>query len=402
MLTPALENILIERLAHGLPRSPFQLNTLQEADAEILVIPGSAGVRLAVTTDTIAEEIQTGLYTDPWLIGWMAVTANLSDLAAVGAMPLGILMAETISESCPPEFLRRLQEGIGDACRTHGTMVLGGDTNRGETMSLTGCALGVLDDGRVMTRRGCSPGDILFTSGPIGCGNGFAFARLCGRRVACPVYRPLARLREGRMVRRFASACMDSSDGLLATLDQLLRINGRGFGIVPGWEEALDNASRELLQQFDVPEWFLLAGPHGEFELVFTIPPKQEAAFLDDALRQGWTPIRLGLVLPEPELRLAVDGQEYNLDTGEIRNLTASVRKSPLNFLEALRAIDARHRENGNPNRSQSCDSNGRGIPRPPGVPEGGCHEARERVSGWREFRTAPDHASRTNHAASG
>jgi thiamine-monophosphate kinase len=383
MLTPALENILIERLARGLPRAPFQLNALHEADAEIVVLPESGGVRLAVTADTIAEEIQTGLYTDPWLIGWMAVTANLSDLAAVGAMPLGILLAETISESCPPEFLQCLQKGIGDACRTHATPVLGGDTNLGETMSLTGCALGFLEDGHVITRRGCAPGDILFASGPLGCGNGFAFARLCDRRVRCPAYRPVARLREGRTVRRFASACMDSSDGLLATLDQLLRINGAGFRLASGWEEALDVPSRGLLQQVGLPDWFLLAGPHGEFELLFTIPPKQETGFLDEAFCQGWTPKRLGRVLPDPEIRLTVQGSEYNLDTGAIRNLAASSRKSPFAFVEALRAIDARQRGN-------------------PGLPEGGCHEARKRVSGWREFRAAPDHAPGTDHAVSG
>jgi len=371
MLTPALENPLIERLAHGLPRSPFQLNALHEADAEILVLPGSGGVRLAVTTDTIAEEIQTGLYADPWLIGWMAVTANLSDLAAVGATPVGILIAETIPETCPQEFLRRLQEGIGDACRVHATPVLGGDTNLGDTLSLTGCALGLLDEGGVITRRGCAPGDILFASGPIGCGNGFAFARLCGRSVACPPYRPVARLREGRTIRRFASACMDSSDGLLATLDQLLRINGTGFRLAPGWEEALDTASRGLLQQFGVPEWFLLAGPHGEFELLFTIPPKHEEGFLDDAVRQGWAPTRLGRVLSDPDIRLTVQGHEYNLDTGAIRNLASSVRTSCPDYLEALRTIDARQRGNGSMNWSEVRPSDGPTNPAAAGVPGG-------------------------------
>ena len=49
---------------------------------------------LAITTDSIVEEIRLGLYDDPYLIGWMIVMVNLSDLAAVGADPLGILISE--------------------------------------------------------------------------------------------------------------------------------------------------------------------------------------------------------------------------------------------------------------------------------------------------------------------
>ena len=343
MLNAIAENSLIDRLVRGLPRSPFQLNRVHQADAEILLLPGTSGMRLAVTTDTLAEEIRMGLYTEPGLIGWMTVMASMSDLAAVGASPLGILIAETIPQTCPESFLRGVQEGIGDACRACATAVLGGDTNVGEPMSLTGCAVGMLDRGEALTRVGCAPGEVLYVSGRLGSGNAYAFATLTGRNGRRPSYRPKARLAEGQMLGGFASACMDTSDGVLATLDQLMRLNGVGFVLEQErWQAALDPASRCLLQDCDLPEWFLLAGPHGEFELLFTLPPGREGAFLAEANGHGWHPLRLGRTIAVPEIRLAVGDSERRLDTGGIRNLASPTPGAMASYLTALREIGER------------------------------------------------------------
>lgn len=78
------EVALLERLAGGFARSHLQCNQRHESDAELIRLPGSRSV-LALTTDAISEEIESGLYADPYLIGWMTVMVNASDLAAVGA-----------------------------------------------------------------------------------------------------------------------------------------------------------------------------------------------------------------------------------------------------------------------------------------------------------------------------
>ena len=108
MSDPVLENAYIERLVRELPRSPLQLNRLQEADAELIRLPGTTAV-VALKTDAIVEEIETGLYADPWLLGWMAVTVNASDLAAVGAEPVGVLLNETLAPDAEGEKPRRLR-----------------------------------------------------------------------------------------------------------------------------------------------------------------------------------------------------------------------------------------------------------------------------------------------------
>ncbi|MBI5366298.1 MAG: thiamine-monophosphate kinase, partial [Planctomycetes bacterium] len=242
-----------------------------------------AGPVLAVTTDTVAEEIAAGLYADPYQAGWVAAMGSLSDLAAVGAGAIGIMVAETIPTDYPAGIIDRLQAGIADGCASAGTWVLGGDTNVGPLLSITATAIGLVADGRLMTRRGVEPGDSLFSSGRLGRGNGFALAALGGGRdTPFPGgYFPRARLREGALLRGHASACMDTSDGFFATLGQLGSINGVGFDIAPGWEEAIDTASRTVVRRLGLPPWFLLAGCHGEFELLFTVRPGRQAAFRD-------------------------------------------------------------------------------------------------------------------------
>lgn len=357
MSDPILENAYIERLVQGLPRSALQLNRLQEADAELIRLPGSEAV-LALKTDSIVEEIETGLYSDPYLLGWMTVTVNASDLAAVGAEPVGLLLNETLPPNPDERFVSELQRGIRDASLEYGLPVLGGDTNFSAHVQLGGFALGVVPDGRPMTRVGCRPGDLLYASGPLGGGSAFAMAVLgpASSGPERPRYRPRARIREGLVLRRFASCCMDTSDGVLPTLDQLARLNGVGFRIEGRLEDLLDGSAQHLA--FEFPPWMLLAGPHGEFELLFTVAPDRQAAFETAATAASWKPLRLGVVTAEPAILLPCHGSSVPLDTAELRNLFAVVEGNVRRYVEGLFEIDATIR--------QGITRSGKGLGPPP------------------------------------
>lgn len=317
-----IENRLISRLASGFPRSPLQRNGLQETDAELVSLNGSCPL-LAVTTDWIVEEIESGLYTDPYLIGWMTVAVNASDLAAAGAAPLGILVNENLPRALAPTFLDQLQRGIRDACEASGLYVLGGDTNVSDRLELGGTALGLIREGPPLTRLGCAPGDLLFGSGPFGSGGAYAFVQFAGRRrepLAAFPFQPQPRLRQGQALRGIASACMDSSDGLLATLDQLMRLNSVGFVVGP-LEDMMDRQALQLSAATGLPAWMALAGPHGEFELVFTLPPERERELHERAAAIEWQPLRLGKVVREPGVWFPAGSEIRPFDTGRIRNL---------------------------------------------------------------------------------
>jgi len=328
------EVALLERLAGGFGRSSLQYNQRHESDAELIRLPGTTSV-LALTTDAISEEIESGLYTDPYFIGWMTVLVNASDLAAVGAAPIGILLSQTLPSSMADRELEALQRGVRDACSACGLPVLGGDTNFGTRLHMGACAVGLIENGRPLTRRGATAADRLFASGPLGLGGAFAFARLIQPDTAPPAFQPASRLVEGQVVRRYATCCMDTSDGVLATLDELSRLNGVGFAL-HAVEEILHPAAFAAARAAGLPPWFMLAGPHGEFELLFTVPEQAVAAFRAEARGLGWEPQEIGAVRPQPEISIWMNGCSARLDTRAIRDAYADAGGDARAYLARL------------------------------------------------------------------
>ncbi len=344
MLNDIAENRLIASLAGPLRRSPRQANALHQTDAEILRL--TEDCTLAISTDTIAEEIALGLYSDPWLIGWMAAMVNMSDLAAVGAAPAGIVISETLPPGYPPADRRRLQQGIRDACDACGTFVLGGDTNAGSELSLTGTAVGLCPEGRFLSRTGCAPGEYLFASGPLGCGNAFALSVFsqthAGEHQTSPLsYAPQARVREGGLLLDYATSCMDTSDGVLATLDQMMRLNRMGFDLGNAWTSALKPEAAEISRANGIPPWLLLAGQHGEYELMFTVPERLVENMLQRAFKAQWQPHLLGRVVGEQGIWIALEEDRVPVDTARIRNMDGDAAHNLRGYIGTLLAMDA-------------------------------------------------------------
>ena len=323
------ENALIERLARGFARSPMQLNRRHETDAELIRLPGLDQL-LVLTTDAIVEEIELGLYDDPDLVGWMTVTASASDLAAVGADPVGVLLIESLPEHLGEAAVAAMQAGIESACLTYALPVLGGDTNTSASWQMAAVAVGLVPDGAAMTRCGARPGDAVCTTGLLGAGAAFAAARLLGQSPSF-AFRPVARLDAGRVLRGRASSCIDTSDGALAALDQLMRLNDVGFRL-DAPDRTLHPSARRTAEALGVPPWMMLAGLHGEFELLFCLPDEALPALRREAIQAGWKPLRIGTVTDVPRIEIATPQGTLALDTGAIRNLFAT----PLPPLDTL------------------------------------------------------------------
>jgi thiamine-monophosphate kinase len=159
-----------------------------------------AGGRV-VTQDVLVEGVHFRLDWISWRdLGFRAAAVNLSDLAASGAEPEGLVVTLAAPSDTAVADVVELYEGLAEA----GTPVIGGDTSAADRLVLSVTAIGTSE--RVPGRAGARPGDVLVVTGPLGA-SGAAFRS--GRYV-----RPPVRLEEGRELARSASALIDLSDGL--------------------------------------------------------------------------------------------------------------------------------------------------------------------------------------------
>jgi thiamine-monophosphate kinase len=346
-LNEILENKVINKLISGFERSPDQLNRPHESDAEIIQL---GILKLALTTDSISEEITSGLYDDPYLIGWMIVTVNMSDLAAVGATPVGILISEIIPKTFSEEKIKELQRGISNACKAYDTFVLGGDTNQGENLVLTGTAIGVIKNEKPLSRVGCKPGDILYSSGKLGSGNAYAISKLISKTKSFTEFKPVAQIKNGKMISNYASCCMDTSDGLISTLDQLMRLNNVGFELKEDLEKVIDENALKNSKNLNIPPWLLFAGQHGEFELIFTIPQELNEAFLNESSKIGFNPIELGKIIPDKKVKIPLYGKMIPIHTAFIRNLPTETKGDINHYLKSLLDYDSGLKNTPSPN----------------------------------------------------
>ena len=168
------------------------------------------GDDLVVTQDALVEGVHFRLdWLDWYELGFRAAAVNLSDLAASGALPAGLLVTLAAPGSTSVADVVAFYEGIAET----GTLVIGGDTTAAEQVVISVTALG--RSARVPGRDGALPGDLLVVSGPLGA----AGAAFRDHRYA----RPPLRLGEGRALAVSAHAMLDLSDGLAVDAGHLAR-----------------------------------------------------------------------------------------------------------------------------------------------------------------------------------
>lgn len=315
LMNDILENRMLARWGALLPRAPGQIGGLHETDAELVDL--GDGRLLALKVDAVVEEVSVGLYRVPRTVGRVAAASPLSDLAAVGADALGVLVCATLPHADREAVQSGVAEGLRETLDLAGVFVLGGDTNEGEQLSVAVSAAGLVPRDGVMTRVGARPGDRVFASGLLGAGGALAGSVLMGLgSVSEDAFRPVPRLREGVLLRGIASCSMDTSDGFVATIDQLARINEVGFRIDAPPATLLHPIAAQVRAATGIAAFPFLASYHGEFELVFTVPPARIALLEERARTVGWTPIPVGVVEHLPGVRFG----DIELDTAELRN----------------------------------------------------------------------------------
>ncbi|VAX02507.1 Thiamine-monophosphate kinase [hydrothermal vent metagenome] len=249
-------------------------------DAAVLTPP--EGKDLVFTKDALIAEVHFFAADPPDLIARKAMRVNLSDLAAMGAEPLGYLLALAFPKDMKniDGWMAKFSAGLKLDQEEFGWFLYGGDTvvTSGPLMiSLT--AIGIVDKGQVLRRRGAKPGDNIYVSGTLG---DAAFGLKCLKgeftsiktSVSKPLidryHMPRPRLGLGRKLFGIATATMDISDGLAGDLRHICALSGFGAEIEAELIPLSDDVGK-LLESFPAYKNLIWNGGD-DYELLFTAP----------------------------------------------------------------------------------------------------------------------------------
>ncbi|MCX7098884.1 MAG: thiamine-phosphate kinase [Methylococcales bacterium] len=268
-------------------------------DCALLSVP--EGFDLAVTTDTMVENVHFFAGADAKQLGHKLLAVNLSDLASMGARPLSVTLALTLPKA-DENWLAAFSQGLLGLAGRHSVDLVGGDTTCGP-LTLTVQALGLVPHGKALKRSAAKVGDFIYMTGVLGdAGLGLKIKQ--GYPCASPdqalqrFNQPDPQVDAGVALLDVANACIDLSDGLAGDLGHILEQSQVGASLV--YESLpLSNAVRTYIN--DTGDWAMPLTAGDDYELCFTVSPEKA-----DQLSINCT--KIGVIEAAPGLRLYKSG----------------------------------------------------------------------------------------------
>jgi len=233
---------------------------------------------LLVTTDMISQKTHIPKEMTPFQIGWFIVSINLSDIAAKGGKPLGVVLSYGLQKKTSAKYLKELTRGANTCATTFKTNIIGGDTKETSEITICGTAFGIVNKDEFIPRKGAKTDDLIAVTGSLGkAGAGYYCLKnnILNKNISKALLEPFPKLKEGQLLaqQKCATSCMDLSDGLSSSLYQLSEINDVGFEI--NYEKIPISSSLLKLKKkntkLNVSDFVLHFG--GDYELLLTIPP---------------------------------------------------------------------------------------------------------------------------------
>ena len=231
-----------------------------------------SGEEIAITSDMLVEGRHFFSNANPAHLGRKALAVNLSDLAAMGARPLGFTLAIALPQP-DPIWLEAFSKGLFAMANAFSCPLIGGDTTAGPlTISIT--AFGSIPTGKAIRRSGAKPGEDIWVSGTTGDArltlaalrHEIAISEADLRHIEHRMHDPIPRVDLGYRLRNIASAALDVSDGLLGDLQHLLNQSQVSAEI---FLERIPKSSILKKQSEDMQNQFAACGGD-DYEICFT------------------------------------------------------------------------------------------------------------------------------------
>ena len=308
------EDDLISRYFRPLAKDPGSFGLLD--DAAILT---PSGDDLVVTTDAIVEGVHFLPDDPPDTVARKALRVNLSDLAAKGAAPAGFVLTLALRHA-DEAWLRPFAAALGEDAAQFACPLLGGDTvSTPGPLMVSVTAFGRVPPGKMVHRSGARPGERVMVTGTIG-DAALGLAVLRGGKVHAAAtdaavraalverYRvPQPRVALAEIVRRYASAAMDVSDGLAGDLTKLCGVSGVS-AVIDLVSVPLSGAARDMVSRGIVGQETLIAGGD-DYEILCTLPEDSVEAFAQAARDAGVAVSSIGTIVAGSAVPKFIDGQ---------------------------------------------------------------------------------------------
>ncbi len=279
------EHGLLKRLQRFCPRDVIG------DDGAVLEI--TLGKSLVVTTDVLVDEVHfSDRTTTAFDAGWRAAAANLSDLAAMGANPLGITVGLSLPGEKAVDWVEELYQGMEACLAVYDTPIVGGDVCRSAVTSIAITALGEVLPTRTIRRSNAKPGDVIVVTGLHGLSRGGLEILLDPSKTKSLEFQERERLIEAhqrpkprldilpylaQIPENIAIAGMDSSDGLADAIKQICSCSGVG-ATINGEDLHIFSGLTKLAGLEKAGEWLLHGGE--DFELVLSLPLSSAVALV--------------------------------------------------------------------------------------------------------------------------
>ena len=324
------ERELVARIQAKAPPAPAWVRVGIGDDAAVMEPPRR--LLEVVTTDALLEHVHfERALVGAGDVGFKALAVNLSDLAAMGALPRAATLSLALPDALPLADFDALVEGLTGLALEQAVALVGGNITRSPgPLVVDVTAFGTVHPRRVLTRGGARPGDGLYVSGLVGgAAAGLAWLRRgaaasgqaspdepVAAAIACH-RRPNPRVRLGVLVgrNRAASACVDLSDGFADAVRQLAA-SSRAGAVVDAEAVPLHAGTAGAWPDQADPLACALGGGE-DYELLFAVPRRARRAFEAIARRPGLPPVsRVGEVVAGRDVVLRRGGREEPMPTG--------------------------------------------------------------------------------------